>query len=231
MKKIVLLVFIAFFSFEGFAQQKADLTIATTGNNNLRIKLNGRKITLKDRSVTFENLNPGNYALVVYQLQRRNNGGNNYVEVFNNSIRLIAGKQMEITVLRFGKVVWDEGFISNDDWNDNNSIGGGSNQNGNDYNNSVEVTPEMFVSVKTQIEQSFNDGNKLVTAKAVMKNKLFKVQQIKELAVLFFSDSNRLEFLKNAYETCLEKHLYFSLGEALSFNPYKQDFMKWLGDR
>ena len=149
MKKIVLLVFIAFFGFESFAQQKADLTIATTGNNNLRIKLNGRKINLKDRLVTFENLNPGNYALVVYQLQRRNNGGNNYVEVFNNSIRLTAGKQMEITVLRFGKVVWDEGFISNDDWNDNNSIGGGSNQNGYDYNNSVEVTPEMFVSVKT----------------------------------------------------------------------------------
>lgn len=244
MKKFLLLAMFVFFCLETFAQQRADLTIATTGNGNLRIRLNGRKLTLKDRSVTFENVNPGNYSLSIFQLQRRNNGIIDYVEVYNNTIRLTAGKHTELTVLRFGKVVWDEGFISNDDWNDgwnngNNNGGWGNQGNGNNlggnnnngYNNFVEVTPQMFTSIKAQVEQSMGDNNKLITARAVMKNKWFTVLQIKEIANLFASENNKLPFVKNAYENCMEKHLYFSLGELFTFNSYKQDFMKWLGDR
>ncbi|MCU0321053.1 MAG: DUF4476 domain-containing protein [Chitinophagaceae bacterium] len=48
---------------------------------------------------------------------------------------------------------------------------------------------------------------------------------------LFTSENNKLPFVKNAYENCMEKHLYFSLGEVFTYNSYKQDFMKWLGDR
>jgi hypothetical protein len=242
MKKFLLLTLVVVFALESFAQMRADLTIATTGNSNLRIRLNGKRITLKDRSVTFENVNPGNYSLTIFQLQRRNNGITDYVEVYNNTIRLTAGKHTEFTVLRFGKVVWDEGFMNNEDWNDswNNSSNNGGNQgngnnqggnNNNGYNNYVEVTPQMFTSIKLQVEQSMGDHNKLVTARAVMKNKWFTVLQIKEIANLFTSENNKLPFVKNAYENCMEKHLYFSLGEVFTYNSYKQDFMKWLGDR
>lgn len=244
MKKVLLLAILGFFCLETFAQQRADLTIATTGNSNLRIRLNGKRYTLKDRSVTLENLNPGSYTLAIFQFQRRNNGIVDYVEVYNNTIRLTAGRHTELTVLRFGKVVWDEGFITNDDWNDGwnngNNNGGwgnqgngnnGGNNNGNGYNNNVQATDQIFAAVKLQVQQSSSDASKLVTARAVMKNKWFTVLQVKEITNLFSSENNKLSFVKNAYDNCMEQHMYFTLGEVFTFSSYKQDFMSWLSQR
>jgi hypothetical protein len=234
MKKIVLFLVATITTISSFAQRNSDLTVSTTGTSNLRIQLNGRKVALKDRSITFENMQPGTYALAIYQWQKKQNRGNEYVEVFNNTLKLTAGKHIEVTVLRFGKVVWDEGFATYDDWNDGNDsspIGGGGNSGYDGNHGQNAVNDIRFKEVKTAISGSFNDESKLATANTVMKNNWFTVGQIKELAGLFSFDPNKLQFLKNAYSFCTEKGSYFTLSEILTFSSNKQDFMKWVGER
>ncbi|MBK8300355.1 MAG: hypothetical protein IPK90_07875 [Chitinophagaceae bacterium] len=53
------------------AQIKGNVTISTTGTNNLKIKFGGKQYSLQDRSVTFQSLEPGNYSLIIYQLQQK----------------------------------------------------------------------------------------------------------------------------------------------------------------
>ncbi len=232
MKRTILLALTLLFAHLSFAQRNADLTISTTGSSNLKIKLNGKRISLKDRAVTFENMQPGTYTLSIYQWQKKQTRNYEYVEVFNNTVNLTAGKHIEVTVLRFGKVVWDEGFLSDDEWNDGYGSGpiGGTGNNGG-YGAQQPVTEAQFKEIKTAINRAFSDGDKLVAAKAIMKNNWFTVNQIKELAKLFFYDDKKLQFLKEAYNNCTEKGSYFTLADLLFYDSAKNDLMKWLGER
>lgn len=234
MKKVILIGFVLLCTIASYAQRNADLTIGTTGANNLKIRLNGKRITLKDKSVTFENMQPGTYTLSIYQWLKKPNRNYEYVEVFNNTVNLTAGKHIEVVVLRFGKVVWDEGFITDDDWNDgsnNGPVGGGIGNNGNGYGTQQAVTDAMFKDVKIVIGKAFNNDDKLLTAKTVMKNKYFNLSQIRELTGLFSYDDKKLIFLKDAYDNCTEKGSYFTLADLFFAEGYKNDFMKWLGGK
>lgn len=233
MKKIMLLAFVVSFTVAAYAQRNADLTIGTSGTSNLKIRFNGKRISLKDRAATFENIQPGTYNLTIYQWQKKQNRNYEYVEVFNNTVNLTAGKHLEVTVLRFGKVVWDEGFVSDDDWNDGygtGPIGGTTGINGG-YGAQQPATEAQFKEIKSAINKAFSDGDKLVAAKAIMKNNWFTVNQIKELAKLFFYDDKKLQFLKDAYNNCTEKGSYFTLADLLFYDSAKNDLMKWLGER
>lgn len=217
------------------AQRNADLTVSTTGTSNLKIQLNGRRISLKDRSVTFENLQPGTYPLIIYQWQKKQNRNFEYVEVFNNTVNLTAGKHIEVTVLRFGKVVWDEGFVTDDDWNNGNGsspIGGSGNTgyNGN-HGNQTAVNDAQFKDVKKAIYDCYDDDCRVNTAKVVMKNNWFTINQIKELAKMLYSEPKVLLFIKNAYPFCIEKGSYFSLADLFYSRSTKEDFMKWYGEQ
>lgn len=234
MKKVILIGFVVLCTITSYAQRNADLTIGTTGANNLKIRLNGKRITLKDKSVTFENMQPGTYTLSIYQWLKKANRNYEYVEVFNNTVNLTAGKHIEVVVLRFGKVVWDEGFITDDDWNDgsnNGPIGGGIGNNGNGYSTQQAVNDAQFKEIKSAINKAFSDNDKLVAAKAIMKNNWFNINQIKELTRLFFYDDKKLIFLKEAYDNCTEKGSYFTLADLLFSETSKNDFMKWLGGK
>lgn len=234
MKKVILTSFVLLFTIISYAQRNADLTIGTTGANNLKIRLNGKRISLKDKSVTFENMQPGTYTLSIYQWLKKPNRNYEYVEVFNNTVNLTAGKHIEVVVLRFGKVVWDEGFITDDDWNDgsnNGPIGGGIGGNGSGYGTQQPATEAQFKEIKNAINKAFSDTDKMVAAKAIMKNNWFTVNQIKELAGLFFYDENKLAFLKESYNNCTEKGSYFVLADLLFSTASKNDFMKWLGTK
>lgn len=112
MKKIILSCGLLVTTLFCLAQIKGNVTISTTGTNNLKIKFGGKQYSLQDRSVTFQSLEPGNYSLIIYQLQQKTTGGTAYTEVFNNNITVNAKKHLEVSVLRFGKIAWMKALLN-----------------------------------------------------------------------------------------------------------------------
>lgn len=212
-----------------FAQTTGNVTISTTGNSNLKIKFGGKQYSLQDRSVTFQNLTPGTYTLTLFQLQRKSNGTTEYTEVFNNNIVLKAQKHLEVSVLRFGKVAWDENNIEPDSWANTNyepvpGQDAGSNSVGT-------LTVEEFAQLKNSVRNATYDSDKLATGRVILKDNLFTAAQIKELCQLFTYDDNRLEFAKAAYDYCDNRGFYITVLEAFTYQSSKNALMEFIKNK
>ena len=227
MKQFLLIVSFLL-AINSFAQNNSNITISTTGSSNLKILFDGKKYSLLDRSVTFQNIQPGNHALVIYQLQKKNMGGTEYIEVYNNNITLSAKKHVEVSVLRFGKVAFDESYIEPDNWNDGNYNPGSNNQGGN---RTATVSDQQFLMLKKAMADATYDDQILSTGKVILKNNLFTVQQVKELCKVFTYDDRRLEFAKVAYDYCAEKGLYISVLDVFTYQNYKTSLLNYINSK
>ena len=218
------------------AQNSSNITISTTGTSNLKIIFDGKKYSLLDRSVSFQNILPGSHPLIIYQLQRKLTGSTEFVEVYNNNINLAAKKHLEISVLRFGKVAFDESYMETDSWNEGNynpknNPGNNNNQGNNNGNAATTVTDQQFAQLKKAMADAIYDDQILATGKVVLKNNLFTIDQIKTLCKLFAYDDRRLEFAKAAYDHCAEKGLYISVQDVFIYPTYKTLLINYINSK
>jgi len=233
MKKLLLSCTTIFFAWFAMAQNTSNLTISTTGNSNLKIRLANKKYTLQDKNMTFQAMQPGTYMLSIYQLQKKAfGGGTEYVTVFDKSITLTAQKHMEICVLRFGKVAFDERMIERDEWNDiyNNpepDFDRDDFRNGN--RRAVDATE--FAKLRSAISGEFSDDDKMTMAKVVLKNNMFTTDQLKKLVELFFYDDKKLVFAKYAYDYCVDKGNYYQVATLLFYESNKKSLLEFIGSR
>lgn len=227
MKQLILVTVLCTACYGLSAQDLAWLTIATTGNTNLRITLNDRNYSQPDRAATFQNLQPGPYRLVIYQQQQQLQGGMAFTEVFSGTVQLKPGRHLELAVLRFGKVVSDETVIAVDPWSDGSYVNppyaGGPGQAPYE-----PVKDADFVQLKAAVDAGYFDDDKLNNAKAVMKNNLFTANQVYQLCKLFSRDDNRMELARYAYDYCLDKGNYIIVKDAFYFNNAKAEFVQYL---
>ncbi|MBK9464392.1 MAG: DUF4476 domain-containing protein [Chitinophagaceae bacterium] len=230
MKKIILSCGLLVTTLFCLAQIKGNVTISTTGTNNLKIKFGGKQYSLQDRSVTFQSLEPGNYSLIIYQLQQKTTGGTAYTEVFNNNITVNAKKHLEVSVLRFGKIAWDESTIEPDDWA-NTGYQPVPGQPVGTVNNNGTVSDEQFVLLKKSIKDATYDSDKMITGKVVLKNNLFTAAQIKEMCRLFTYDDNKLEFAKLAYEFCADKGFYITILDVFTYQSTKTSLLEFIKNK
>lgn len=235
MPKVILTGFFVCCFWMLLGQTKSNLTINTTGTSNLKIKLGEYRYSFADRSETFHGLTPGSYNLEIYQLQKKTDGSNEYFQVYNNTINLTAGKHLEITVLRFGKVVWDEGNIVSDTWSNsyNNPSPLGSNSNNNNNNSSswkVMDTGE-FAKVKNRVNSEYSIDTKLAVAKASIKNFWITTNQVKELCQTFYSEDYKVALAKYAYDNCSDKGEYLSLLEIFYLSANKKELLDYINSK
>jgi hypothetical protein len=240
MKRIIISLFAFFIVVCSFAQNNSsNITISTTGTSNLKIKFGGKQYSLQDRSVTFQGMQPGSYSLVIYQMKKRSPGGsggyggngyNDYTEVYNSNVTLTARKHLEISVLRFGKVAWDESFIEPDNWG-NTPYSPIGNQDAGTGNLNTAVSAEQFALLKKSVSDAAFDSDKLITGRVILKNNWFTAAQIKELVKLFSFDDKKLEFAKLAYDYCVDKGLYIGILDAFSFQSTKNSLLEYIKNR
>lgn len=240
MKKLFASLILVFACASLFAQNTSNLTISTTGTSNLKIRLAGKKYSLQDRSLTFQSLSPGNYTLTIFQLQNKSFGpGTEYVTVFDKTITLTAQKHMEVCVLRFGKVAWDEKLIERDNWNENyqnpepdrDRDGGWRNGNGGYGNNRIAVDAANFEKMKDAITKQAFDDDKLTMAKVVMKNNWYTAAQLKTLTEKFVYDDNKLAFAKYAYDFCVDPGNYYTIADAMVYQSTKQELLQFIASK
>ena len=186
---------------------------------------------MQDRNCTFQSLNPGNYPLIIFQLQVIN-GTREYKKVYDGKVQLNAGRHVEMIVMRFGKTSWDEGDIVNDEWNDNYSNPQSVNENDNkERNNSAITSASKFNLILKALKDEYNEDKMLELAKVIFKNNLFSIQQVKEMCKLFYNEDKMLAFVKFTYDYCADKDVYFSLGDLLFSTDRKKSLLDFIGSK
>ena len=228
MKKIFLVSFL-FTALHGLSQQYSNLTINTTSGSNLKIRFDDKKYSLQDRTVTFQNLTPGIHSLVIYQLQKNNAGLTNYREMYNGNITLNAGKHIEVCVLRFGKIAWDEGIITGDEWNENQFSPVEITEPGS--NGPLPASANEMRSITTAIQADVSDNQKLATAKAIMKNYSFNVSQVRMVCDLLINEEKKLELAEYLYKYCYNKRQYFELRDLFISSEIKERLMDFINSQ
>ncbi|MEO5947559.1 MAG: DUF4476 domain-containing protein [Chitinophagaceae bacterium] len=228
MKGSILVALLANF-FTLFAQSKSNLTISTSGENNLKIIYKGEKYSLQDRSVTFQVQEPGTFPLIIYQLQS-DNGNSEYKKVYDGTIKLNAGKHSEVTVLRFGKIAADEGDIVADLWNEYYQKPVQTNAGNNLYNYPA-ATDKQFADIKEAIKGESYDEEKVKMARVTLREISLSANQIKELLNFFSYDDHKLMLAKYAYDYCNEKHAYYLVANTLSYSSNKKKLLDYIATK
>jgi hypothetical protein len=156
--------------------------------------------------------------------------------IFNGSVYLKRGFELDILVNRFGKVFTDENRIDhNSEWfdgdddrgyddhrYDDNSDGGWNNGYGN------VMSSREFETAKESLRKEWFENSRMTTAKLIMDKNNFTTQQVKEMMLLFTFETNRLEVAKYAYRKTVDKQNYYQLNDALTFNSNKEELARFI---
>ncbi len=232
MKKTFTLLFTSLFSLSLLAFDGSRLSISTVRNTDLKIEVDGRRMTMRDNSITLSNLNDGYHDIkIVRDAKKQGNGfgfGNKKREevLYNSRVYLRRGFHIDITVNRFGKVFTDERRIeANDDWYGDDNYDNGGWDNGN-Y--SRAISQRDFDQVKQSLQKEWFENNRLTSAKFIIENNFFTAMQVKELMQLFSFDDKKLEIAKLAYRKTIDKQNYYVCNEALTFSSNKDELARFI---
>ncbi len=239
MKKFSTLLLSSLFSLSLLAYDGSRLSVSTVSNSiDLKIEIDGRRVTMQDNSVTLSNIAEGSHSVKIYKDRRRggygNGNGNGNSNVFgrrgdliySGSIFVKKGFHTDILVNRFGKVFIDEsridrigGYGQEEDYVDD---GGWNNGYGN------VMSSRDFEQVKEQIRKEWFENNRLTSTKVIMDKSNFTTQQVKELMLLFTFENNRLDLAKYAYRKTVDKQNYYQLNDALTYSSSKDELARFI---
>jgi hypothetical protein len=239
MKKTFTLLFASLFSLSLLAFDGSRLSISTVSNTDLKIEVNGRRMNMRDNSITLGNLNDGYHDIKIFRESRkRGNGfgfGRKREEVlYNSRIYLRRGFHLDITVNRFGKVFTDERRIDRDaEWynEDDNRYDDRDRRDDrddrhNDFNRAI--SQRDFDQVKQSLQKEWFENNRLTSAKFIIENNFFTTSQVKELMQLFSFDDKKLDIAKTAYRKTLDKSNYYQCMDLLTFSSNKDELARFI---
>lgn len=229
------------------------LTISSLSNKILRVVIDGRTVTDRnrnDQTIAVDNLNSGYHSIKIYELRQRQRWGrgndygygsdNNYTltSIYDGRFFVRNNYHIDIVVNRFGKVFVDEQFV-NGNWNndrdddDDHGYGNGGWNNGNNggWNNngySNNMNASSFEQFKQTLRNESYDNSRVNQAKQVMAMNYFSAAQIKELVSLFTYESNKLDVAKAAYSRCTDKGNYFVVNDAFTYSSTKDELVRYI---
>lgn len=74
------------------------------------------------------------------------------------------------------------------------------------------------------------DSKRLDLAKQIVRDNWMSAKQIASICELFTFDSNRLEFAKYAYRSCVNKGMYFILDETFTYRSSRDELHEFIKD-
>ena len=87
-------------------------------------------------------------------------------------------------------------------------------------------TPEEAERMYQTLKKESFDENRLNMAKFMVPSNRLLAIQIKHLAESFSFDKSKVDFLKFAYDFCVDPNNYYTCLEVLTFAKDKEDVMK-----
>lgn len=91
--------------------------------------------------------------------------------------------------------------------------------------------PSDFIRIKSLVKEQKFEKDRMNVALQAIRGKLLTADQIADLAKLFAFESDRLNFLKSAYDGCFDKKNYFVVYQTLEFSSSKDELTRFLQGR
>lgn len=95
----------------------------------------------------------------------------------------------------------------------------------------VPCPPSEFMEIKQLVRSADFENDKMNIAKQATSAHYFYVDQIADIARLFDFEHNRLEYVKFAYDHCIDRNLYYKLNGIFEFSSSKDELNEFINSR
>ena len=95
----------------------------------------------------------------------------------------------------------------------------------------VPCPPSEFMEIKHLVRSADFENDKMNIAKQATSAHYFYVDQIAEIARLFDFEHNKLEYVKFAYDYCIDRNLYYKLNGIFEFSGSKDELNEFINSR
>ncbi len=214
MKKILTLSAAFLITMAGFANYAPSrLTVEATGKHNIRVTVDESMINKQvgENGSVFENLAPGYHTVRFYQMGRL---------LYSAAVQIKPMYELSIVLDNHGKAIIDEQPLDSRDACKIQAADAGNYQPAINYGD--------FVGIKEIMAgQKFDQERLAIAKKAVDDNSLSSIQ-IKQMALLFTSETAKLDFAKYAYGKTVDKSNYILVCNTFPFGDNKADLINYM---
>jgi hypothetical protein len=224
------------------AKPKSMLTVKSNDQSDVRVVLDGKRFESGSNSIMIRDLNSGYHTIKVYR--QKNNGffniiGQFYEVVYSTSLKVKQGTHITITVDRNGRANVQEtkiqGRLNRDrdrDLNRDHDFNYDRDGQWGDYDSNYGYERGMddreFSQVLQAINKEWLESNKLRSAIQIVKTNSLTSAQVKEMALLFSFENNKLELAKQAYTNTVDKRNYYMINDVFSFGSSKEELNRYI---
>lgn len=248
MKKIFTLLAAAFVTLTGFAADRREGSIVVNDNSRkqLWIEVDGYRYANNDRSLVINNLRPGMHTVKVIAQQRYSDWGsifnrNRTTVIYQSNVNVRPRQATYIMIDRSGRVMIDErrGNERDDDW------GRGRDRDHDDrydpYDDRYDgrnddrfdptrsaMDVQSFEMLKRALGRESFEKTRLEIARQTIDRNNFSSKQVREMALLFAFEDNKLDLARYAYGKTVDKNNYFIVNDVFSFSRSKEELAEYI---
>ena len=211
---------------------RTKLTITNGSNEQIKVQVDGRQYNMNGRNddVAINNLAAGYHSVKIYKEDRKRNNGrwsslSRYKIVFQKSVYLSRGYQLDLMINRFGKVFMDEAVLDNNYYNDQFPDEDDDNNWSNQHR---EMDQQVFNQLKTSLQNESFDNSKLTMAQQAIAANWVSTNQVKQLLEVFSFEDNKLALAKYAYPFTTDRNNYFLLYDTFTYSSSKEALAKFI---
>ena len=211
---------------------RTKLTITNGSNEQIKVQVDGRQYNMNGRNddVAINNLAAGYHSVKIYKEDRKRNNGrwsslSRYKIVFQKSVYLSRGYQLDLMINRFGKVFMDEAVLDNNYYNDQFPDEDDDNNWSNQHR---EMDQQVFNQLKTSLQNESFDNSKLTMAQQAIAANWVSTNQVKQLLEVFSFEDNKFALAKYAYPFTTDRNNYFLLYDTFTYSSSKEALAKFI---
>lgn len=220
---LYIMVFAFLFCADVFAlpASRSILEIRLSDNSALVVSLNGRNYNKHGRSITIGDLPKGRHDLKVYEyLEYRKGGGGKAKLLYSGRIKIAAGTVNYCEVdIRSGNMKVKTTDIDN--------VVPVTANSGTISGDGILSTQQMD-ELQLLTAEHATDIEKLKLLKSSLKGKKYYTTQVRNIAHWLAFEESKLDFLKWAYNSTIDKAEYGKLEDVFSLEENKDQFKKFV---
>lgn len=246
MKKIFTLLTAAFVTLTGFAADRREGSIVVSDNSRkqLWIEVDGFRYNNNDRTIVINNLRPGIHTVKVIAQQRYSDWGsifnrNRTTVIYNANVKIRPRQTTYIQIDRAGRVMIDErrGNDRDDEWGRDRDHDRDRDDQYDPYDNRNDdrfdptrsaMDVQSFEMLKKALGRESFERTRLEIAKQSIDRNNFSSRQVREMALLFAFEDNKLDLAKYAFAKTVDKNNYFVVNDVFSFSRSKEELSDYI---
>jgi hypothetical protein len=228
MKRIfTLLTVVTLLSISSFARpyNSSKLTIISHHKSEVRITIDGKRYSLDYNSLVLNDIPPGNHTIKIVERLNSTSLSGPFVPsrrekvLYNGSINFRFNYHVDIVINRFGKTLVDEQPLEANRWEEEEDI---------PYE--YAMSDGAFESLRNTLRVERFTSSRMAIAKQVINDNYFKAEQVKQIALMFSFEDDKMQIMKQAYKRTVDRGNYHIMYALLSYSSNKEELARYIAD-